>query len=368
MKNIGILTFHFADNIGAVLNCYGLQKTLQRMGMNVSIINFVPPLILDHSTLIPSPRRAVYDFGAPLPILKGYSPQLVTRLINFPKNFSRKIKFENFRKNFLSISYPQVEKLNSSDCNLFDACIVGSDQVWNPEYLALSNLGYLLPFSLQNTLKIAYAASVTANISIKQSNVFKKHLCSFSAVSVRESYSANELAKILGVDVQCTLDPTLLLNASDYDKILQECNVSIPDEFILVYNFGPFINNKIDKLAKKLSIEMGIPIFNVGTDLTKNYVAGPSEFIWLLKKASFVITNSYHVTLLSLKFKKKLLVIVPGARGMRLLDILKRLELEETVLNVKKPFEDIDYSTVEELLSKDESHSLEFLNHALKRS
>jgi len=266
----------------------------------------------------------------------------------------------------LKIAGDPFENLTSFRCASFDACIVGSDQVWNPHYLALSNLGYLLPFKLQNTLKIAYAASAVESISLNQSNVFKKHLISFSSISVRESSTSVELTKIIGRTVHHTLDPTLLLDESDYNKISQKVSFSLPTKYILVYRFGPFINNKVDEIAQKLSIKMGIPVITIGAGLNnKNYSASPSEFIWLLNNATYIITNSYHGTLLSLKFKKKLLVILPRSRAIRLMDILKHLGLEEKILNLKSPFENIDYTSIDNVLSKDKEQSLEFLKTAL---
>ena len=38
---IGIITYHFAHNFGAVLQCYSLQEFLKRHGYDVEIINFL---------------------------------------------------------------------------------------------------------------------------------------------------------------------------------------------------------------------------------------------------------------------------------------------------------------------------------------
>lgn len=39
---IGILTFHWATNYGAVLQCYALQSYLESMGHDVKVINYKP--------------------------------------------------------------------------------------------------------------------------------------------------------------------------------------------------------------------------------------------------------------------------------------------------------------------------------------
>ena len=38
---IGIITYHFAQNYGSVLQCYALQEYLKNIGYSVEIINFV---------------------------------------------------------------------------------------------------------------------------------------------------------------------------------------------------------------------------------------------------------------------------------------------------------------------------------------
>ena len=40
--NIGILTFHWATNYGAVLQCYALQNYLISIGHSVKVINYKP--------------------------------------------------------------------------------------------------------------------------------------------------------------------------------------------------------------------------------------------------------------------------------------------------------------------------------------
>lgn len=363
---VGILTFHFADNIGAVLNAYGLQRALQKMGVAASFINFVPRAILDHSTVIPSPRNAIYDNSSISAIVRGFSSNFVTRIINLPIILERKQKFAHFRNNFLNVCDEPFEILSSYHCEQFDSCIVGSDQVWNPHFLELSNLAYLLPFELQNTVKIAYATSIAEELSPHSMYLFRKYLKSFSFISVREFSTAVELSKAIKRQVQFTLDPTFLLDEKDYEKISQKPDIELPEKYILVYRFGRFINNPVDQYAQKISSKMGIPLISIGGTGFRDNVASPSEFLWLLKNATHVITNSYHGTILSIFFKKNLCVI-PYQRPLRIRDILTHLKLDEKVINVKRPFENIDYSYADNILSEDKMRSLEFLRNALNR-
>ena len=39
---VGILTFHFAYNYGAVLQAWGLQQAIESLGHEVCFLNYVP--------------------------------------------------------------------------------------------------------------------------------------------------------------------------------------------------------------------------------------------------------------------------------------------------------------------------------------
>ncbi len=44
MKKAGILTFHYAVNYGAALQCYALKKKAEALGdISAEVINFIPP-------------------------------------------------------------------------------------------------------------------------------------------------------------------------------------------------------------------------------------------------------------------------------------------------------------------------------------
>ena len=41
MKKVGIITYHFAQNYGAVLQCYALSEYLTNKGYDVTVFDFV---------------------------------------------------------------------------------------------------------------------------------------------------------------------------------------------------------------------------------------------------------------------------------------------------------------------------------------
>ena len=115
MKKIGILTFHYSNNFGAVLQTYALSKTLENLGFKPHIINFIP---------------------------KGFE-------INFNE-------FEHFRHDFLNNvleecrDFNSLTKLNSR----LDCFVVGSDQVWRYNYTKGNYKRYFLDFVNNDKIKI----------------------------------------------------------------------------------------------------------------------------------------------------------------------------------------------------------------------
>ena len=63
MKKVGIITFHFADNFGAVLQAYALTKKIENYGINVEIINFTPQKLRSPYALFPNIRAMLSNKG-----------------------------------------------------------------------------------------------------------------------------------------------------------------------------------------------------------------------------------------------------------------------------------------------------------------
>ncbi|MEM0358314.1 MAG: polysaccharide pyruvyl transferase family protein [Candidatus Bathyarchaeia archaeon] len=363
MKKVGLLTFHFADNIGALLSTYALQSVLQKIGMTVSVINFIPPMMLEYSTFLPSFYRVKYECKSYFDTFRAYFKHIASHTIDLNGILKKHKKCEEFRQRYLNITEILIRDLGNlkKACESFDACIVGGDQVWNPRFLELSNFGYLLPFKLKNALKIAYAASIAEKIPQNQLNIFRECVHHFSAVSVRERSSSSELTKLLGREIYHVLDPTLLMEKSDYANIIKEPAMRFPSRYILTYNVGKYLNNPIFSVAKKMSNKIGIPVVTIGFSMKNHCYVGPSEFLWLLENAEYVITNSYHGMLLSIVFQKRFIVVPPSLGSLRVIDFIEEFNLRENNTKI------IDYKKLCKFLSESKAFSINFLRKALEQ-
>ena len=137
MKKIGILTFHWATNYGAVLQAYALQNYLSLAGFDTEVIDYRPGRVL--------------------------FIQQITHLKN--RSYHRKERaLRQFRKK-LRLSPETIywsSKLKTI-LDKYDYVIAGSDQVWNPSFTlgaeGKPTLSYFFPECPLDTKRISYAAS-----------------------------------------------------------------------------------------------------------------------------------------------------------------------------------------------------------------
>ncbi|MGX8702855.1 MAG: polysaccharide pyruvyl transferase family protein, partial [bacterium] len=109
----GILTFHLADNYGAVLQAYALRQVLLKFGVASEI------LTTDFSNGSYEERNC----------FSGAAAVLKKRILS--ENEKRHRLFEEFREGYLRCS-PKYEDRELEKANpLYDFFIAGSDQVWN---------------------------------------------------------------------------------------------------------------------------------------------------------------------------------------------------------------------------------------------
>jgi len=99
----------------------------------------------------------------------------------------------------------------------------------------------------------------------------------------------------------------------------------------------------VNKLAIYLSKKYNIPVitpFNINRrwpQIGKTVYPGPEEWLSLIKKAKFVITNTFHGTIFSILFKKEFIATeLPSNKknySDRLKNILKDLSLYNRYIN-----------------------------------
>ena len=283
------------------------------------------------------------------------------------------LHYSKFQNKFLRFSlnkfYKPAELANSD----FDAIIVGSDQIWNPEitYGCLDPM-YTLQFSSNKIRKISYAASFSEK-HIKKNDAEKlvESLKTFYAISVREEELKRYLSSISNLKIEVVIDPTLLLSKNNWLAIMPKKRI-IKERYVLLYQARGEkrkIYQQVVDLAKRLNASvydasgMNYRIRKHG----KQYVS-PIEFLNLIYFAEAVVTVSFHGTALSVILEKPFFSIcLNDGRDGRVFNLLRTLGLTSQLKSLGEhlPFPNIDYSKVCKHLEVARESSLSFLNKAL---
>ena len=338
MKNIGIITFQNANNYGAVYQAFALKKTVEKQGLNVSVINYDSP-----SMGLKSVQQSQFkDF--------------IDRHLNLTKEYMSK------------------QEIDTSE---FDAIISGSDQVWNPR-LTGGDMTYFLDFAPENVKKVSYAASIGLNgdLFLGYKDVFEKYVPAFSGISLREETHVDYIQSIAkDKEVIASIDPSLLLTSKEY---LDAFN--LPDDrsedYIFVFSYA--LDPKMYDFANMLSLKSGYKIVALSPYNSGSYVNGtkvvknvpPVEWLQLFNKAKLIITDSFHGMMFSIVFNKPFYAYTPNRSNVaRVKDVLKKLGLEDRKLtgitNVNDVVWDMDYTKVNEILEKEREKSIEYLKKQL---
>ena len=184
----------------------------------------------------------------------------------------------------------------------------------------------------------------------------------------------------LGLESELVLDPTMLLDTSDYKYLYPNDNTSKKGIFYYILDS----TDKKKNIISFCSQIMEQPVFEVMPKVrwfdtmkkfSKNDYIYPSIGEWLsaFQSSSFVITDSFHGTVFSIIFNKPFIVIGNEYRGLsRIHSLLKLFNIENRLVsNFEKEyindhlFSPIDWNKVNETREKWKSISIDFINEHL---
>ncbi len=286
-KNAGIITFHNADNLGAVLQAYALEKVLKNeCGVNAEIIDYRCDIIENGKR--PQKADSIKKF-----------------LKNIPLHFYYKIKssgFQKFRKKYLNLSESCDKKTVKEISEKYDLIITGSDQVFNLECSG-DDYSYFLDFVSVNTKKLSYAASL-GSFEFSEGNFEKaaELLKDFDKISVREASAVKKLEQLNVTDISVEPDPVLLLNCDEWKKIMPP--KLFKEKYILVYLIQDDVN--VLKTANEYAQKHNCKIISNKKSIEFILKNSPECFLSWIYNAECVFTNSFHATAFSLIFNKPL--------------------------------------------------------------
>ena len=360
MTRIGILTFHNTVNYGAVLQAYALQKTIENLGYEVSIIDYRNPAVTARETFsVPKLSKLIVDPRSYFGEMNAY------HAFHYRKN-----KFEHFIDKQMKISPRLAEASSFAKC--FDEVVVGSDQIWNLR-LTNADFTYFLEDSKCSRLKkVTYAASFGASAIPKK---FEKRcqaaLDAFDEISVREEAGACIIKKILNRNAEIVLDPTLLVTRNTLERVAADTVETRP--YILIYTIAE--RKKTIEFGKKAAKELNAKIYAIGPSnplelhgMSPKNDASIEEFLALIRDATLVVTSSFHGLALSLALGTDVCYALSNKQNnanSRLMTLAKLAGIEDRNIENGMPRKRINYANVNIRIEAMREKSMAFLKGAL---
>lgn len=370
---VGVITLHNSPNYGSCLQAYATQKVFEGIGAETSIIDYYRHDAIPENE---TERALNGQLAKRIPIFKIPGVKSLARIPVSRMVARRSAPLNEFRRaklNLTSKKYYSAADLES-DPPEADVYCTGSDQVWNSIWNGGFERAFYLSFASSDTKKIAYAASIgKSSLEDWEIPLMRDALSRYDAISVREVEAA-ELLDSIGVHgVVPVVDPTLMLEPSEWRNISDGWASDEP--YILLYQLNR--NSEFDAYAQRVSKATGLPILCIAYGVHERRsgetaVICPSvgRFLSLFFGAEIVLTDSFHGTAFSVNLEKRFVSVSPGRFSGRIAGFLEKMDLSERYLNdcgdVDLALEDIDFTEIVGALEKERNKAKGFLTRAVE--
>ena len=355
MAKIGVITFSdTTDNYGQVLQYLAIHEYLKQRGHEPFLLRYKSKKSPLWRRVLSNLYHSIFSTPKPAPE-KSELMKLYDRWTEWSEknNVLHPRYFEEFRKNSFDIQ--TIVGLNDKSIQKFDAFAIGSDQIWS--YVKSWNF---LGFVPGDKIKFTIAPSTgNKKFTNEQIQMASEMLHRFSFVTCRED-SGIAFCKEAGYENAVKiLDPTFLIDKTSYDHYVQK-ELIVDAPYIFVYMLGAECEVSMDdisKFAQQHSLRLKYVASQGREDSYEKIWATVSDWISLMKGASYVITNSYHGMALSIIFNKQFMVIpvigLTEFMNERIISLADHFSLNNRIYkdSLDLVLQPIDYSLINSVIS-----------------
>lgn len=208
MKKVGIVTIYDrVPNYGNRLQNYAVQCILESLDLDVCTYCFEGKTI-SYKDIV---KHMIH-------VITRY--KLASDKFIWTYEYKRKKAFDNFNKRFIHTVYKnKITKQLKLEQDFF---VVGSDQVWNPNWYdnnPLKKDAFLLTFA-DSDQKICFAPSFGVDeLPEEWTEWFTNNLSTFQSINVREQSGVELIKKLTGSICPIIPDPTMILEKREWLRI-----------------------------------------------------------------------------------------------------------------------------------------------------
>ncbi len=364
-----ILSMQRVLNYGSLLQAYSLKKMLISLGHEVSFIDIE---FREEDNL---KRKNIKTFNEGI---QSRGKNIIYRLLQqdavIPYAFRKIIAKKNvvkLQKNFAD----KVLELNATNNEkTYDACVIGSDEVFN----CLNDASWGFTSQLfgnvrQANKKITYAASCgftkTLDLTDDMKDIILRSFSSVSSFSVRDENTADFVREIANIEPQYHLDPVAVGNFDDEIEKASKCLKKLPKKYCIVYSYhgrmGEAEKRAVLDLCRK---EKMTPVSIGGSQkwVHTHLELDPFEVLCAFRNAAYVVTDTFHGAIFSAKYASRYSIIVRDSNKNKLGDLISRLKIDKhqvtSMQQIADLYERIDDKTQMRKIESDQyKRSIEYL-------
>lgn len=262
-----------------------------------------------------------------------------------------------------------------NECPELDALVIGSDEVFN-----CTQAGDVVGFSRQLFGKdhrskklISYAASFGSTTMEKLEKYgidaeVGELLDGFDAISVRDRNSIEIVECLTGKTSEYHVDPVLAYEFPEVDDIRIELK-----DYIVVYAYAGRLREDEITAIQQFAKKKGKKILTLGfwQTFSDEYVlANPLEVLAYVKHADYVVTDTFHGTVFSIKYQVPFATIIRDSNKQKLSDLLERFNLLERRVEDVSRLENVLESLmpdIEKMIASEQAQTLEYLRKELDK-
>ncbi len=251
-----------------------------------------------------------------------------------------------------------------------DLLVFGSDEVWNLGRKDITDYPALWGSGLTGGVRVSYAPAANGAdlASAPCVDDFKRSLDGFELLSARDAVTQQSVSEVTGKDVEVVCDPTLLLKADRYRELQHATNL---ENYLLVYSYGNKMTEADISAIQDFARSHGLKIVSGGFYLPWCDVcvpAGPFEFLGLMDKADYVVTDTFHGTVFASIYHKRYASF--GRTNSKVVEFMKAYALGGRMVGDGRSMEDclldeIDFAAFDAAWADMRGKSLAYLQRAV---
>lgn len=326
-----VVTIYNSLNYGAYLQGYSLYRIFKDMGHDVKMYVADPHDIkfYIHALHLRNPKEILYNIG--------------------------------LLKSFYS-SWNEMDRVTNLE-EEYDLAVIGSDELWNVHNVNFEHTDIYIGKGIKAKKVCTYAVSGNNTSAKEFADVYgESALQLLDRIAVRDEFTyelADSLSKVKPLMV---VDPTLL-----YDFELPEEKAK--GKYIVVY--GYYFEEGEKQIILEYAHRNNLKLISAGfvhkwCDMI--FTGKPIDFLALIVGAEGVISATFHGTILSMKYNKKLAVFHHGSQ--KIMDALSRFLMIKCAVsednNIASCFEySTNYSDFNQKLEVSVSESKKYINEVL---